>query len=387
MKGQSYFKGRSYVIEGGSLVLPDRVVEGGRLVVLDGRILWAGEAGAPDEPKTGSLPRIDAAGAIVTPGFMEMHIHGAGGIGFDAVCGGSDILAVRDFLYARGVTAFVPTLLCEERALSALVDAIDESGLPGSVLPGIYIEGPFVNPKRRGGIPENLIRPVDAGYLRQILSITRGKLRIMTVAPELPGVKDIYPILEEAGVRISLGHSDCDPSTCSLPPGDYSITHLFNAMSGISHKDAGLANLAFSETRSTVELNADSIHVNRECMRLVAAGIDPERLVLTSDAVVAAGLPFGTYQYFGHTVVSAAKGVRYEKTDTLMGSNKLGPQILRSWLDATGAPLWASVLALTSTPARVVGLGSLRGRLEPGMQADIVIWDREFTSPRHPAAL
>ncbi len=396
-------KCESYVLEGGTLVLPDRVLEGGCVTVVDGRI----ESIAPrsreeprdcEEPRVDEkpkpraasdaagapppgLPRLDARGAIITPGFMEMHIHGAGGIGFDAVSGGTDILAIRDFLLARGVTAFVPTLLCDERALIALVDAIDESGLPERVIPGIYVEGPFVNPKRRGGIPESLIRPVDPDYLRRILRLTRGKIRIMTVAPELPGIESVYAILQEAGVMISLGHSDCDPAVSPLPAGIFSITHLFNAMSGISHRQAGLANLAFSDSRPFVELNADSIHVNRECMRLVAAGIGPGRLVLTSDAVVAAGLPFGTYRYFGHSVVSGARGVRYGTTDTLMGSNSLGPQILRSWLAATDAPLADSVLALTATPSRLLGMSGVRGRLAEGMMADLVIWDKGFATP------
>jgi N-acetylglucosamine-6-phosphate deacetylase len=385
-------KKESYAIEGGSFVLPDRVQEGGRLVVLDGRIdrieapatsaSGGGEGGAFAE-----LRRIDASGAVISPGFMEMHIHGAGGIGFDAVKGGGDILAIRDFLLARGISAFVPTLLCDEVALGRLVDAMDESGLPKSVLPGIYIEGPFVNPKRRGGIPANLIRPVDTDYLRRILSITRGKLAIMTLAPELPGIESVYDILEEAGVMISLGHSDCNPALCPLPGGVFSITHLFNAMSGISHREAGLANLAFSDSRPFVELNADSIHVNRECMRLVAAGIDPDRLILTSDAVVAAGLPFGKYRYFGYGVVSGERGVRYGETDTLMGSNRLGSQILRSWQRATGAPLAESLRAMTVTPARLLGMEKLRGGLAPGMPADIMVWDSGFSSPRRPEAL
>lgn len=361
------------------IALPDKMLSPGYIILRDGIIVDYGEGALPGDCRDCVLSSLE--GRIISPGLLELHIHGAGGIGFDSVRGPEDIHAVHAFLARHGVTGFVPTILCDEAAITALVAAIEASGLPESVIPGIYIEGPFVNPSRRGGIPLRLIREPDPDYLVHILELTRGRLKIMTVAPELPGIQSVYELLASRGVRISLGHSDCDLSSAPLPLTEFSVTHLFNAMSGVSHKTPGLANLPFSDSRPYVELNADSVHVNRESMRLVHRGIPSGRLALTSDAVVAAGLPFGLYPYFGFTVRSGQDGVRYEETGTLMGSNRVGSAIIRSFLSATDAPVEYALRSATDTPAAIAGVRHLRGRIERGMGADLVSWDEKFLDP------
>ncbi len=386
MENRKSTEAGSFILTGARLVLPDRVVEGQDLVVRDGIIENLVPEGEHRPAAQGALPVLDAGGALATAALVELHIHGALGIGFDSLgvdaeAGGAALKTLADKLAERGVGTFLPTMVCDLEALRRLSAAIDASGLDETVIPGIYVEGPFIAPEKRGGIMAETISAPDLGYLREVMEATGGKLRSMTVAPELPGVQAIYDALTEAGVRVCLGHSACDLERLMLPRGPYAITHLFNAMSEFSHKRAGLATLPFYDRTPWVELNADGVHVNDATLRACAAALDPGRLVLISDAAVAAGLPYGDYDYYGKAVRSGKDGVRYLE-GTLMGSNRLIPDVLRNWTVVTGASTPDAVRAATTTPAKVLGLEERIGSLERGRVGRVILWDHGFTAPR-----
>ncbi|MEI6873939.1 MAG: amidohydrolase family protein [Spirochaetota bacterium] len=373
-----------YALIGGRLVLPDSILEGASVIVQDGLIEAILERGTG---LPAHLPVYDAEGAWVTPGLLELHIHGAGGVGFDDL--GSDlassaasILRARDFLRTRGVTCFVPTLVCREAQISALAEALETAALPETEIPGIYVEGPFISSSKRGGIPDDTISSADPKVLDRLLGIALGRLRMMTIAPEVPGAEEIMEALTSKGILVCLGHSNCSLESAPLPRGDYSITHLFNAMSPFSHKEAGLAMLPFIDHRPYVELNADGVHVGETALRAAALSLDPERIMLISDAVVAAGLPHGEYSYYGMRIVSGSDGVRYADTGILMGSNRLAPDVLRNWLRVTGTSIQRAVRALSLTPARALGLADRRGAIRVGLAADLVVWEGDFDSVR-----
>jgi N-acetylglucosamine-6-phosphate deacetylase len=375
---------RNYLLVGGKLVLPRSVLEGGTVAVREGRIAAVLESG--DDLPSG-MERVDAAGAWVTPGLVEVHIHGAGGVGFDGLdankkSGARALAAARDFLRGRGVTCFVPTLACREAELSRLAAAIEEAAIPEQVLPGIYLEGPFINPERRGGIPLDAIRDPDTRYLGRLLNLSRGRLRLMTLAPELPGSREIVARLDAVGVLPCLGHSDAILGRITLPSGRFSITHLFNAMSPFSHKVPGLAMLPFVDRRPFVELNADGVHVNEETLRICAQAIEPDRLILVSDAIVAAGLPPGEYEYLGEKIIADGAAARYAATGVLIGSQRLAPEVLRNWMRVTGSSVPNAVKMLTLTPAQALGMDDRRGAIAPGLIADMVIWEGEFEGVR-----
>lgn len=377
----------SFVLSNASLVLPDRVLRQGALLVRDGLIeeIWEGEsagdlAHARGEGSHALPPVLDCQGAYVLPRLVEMHIHGCFGKGFEQLRGGQELIWLARRLRERGVGTFVPTILWDKEAVGRLVKSIEESGLPRSTVPGIHIEGPFVNPAKRGGISLANIGPPDPGLLDEILAVTKGLLKIMTLAPELPGAEALYGRLEAEGVLVSLGHSDARGAV-PLPSKAFSCTHLFNAMSGLDHRagQEGLANLGLSGRSAWVELNADGIHVNKSAMRVARSSVSPGSLILTSDAVVSAGLPFGEYRYFGFTAVSGASGVRYKESGTLIGSSKLGMEIVKSYMEATGAPLYEAVAAMSTNPSRALGLDQGRGGgIVPGAAAELFVWDKEL---------
>lgn len=362
----------------GSILVRDRKIEG---IFAKGMDKTVGTpAGIPDD-----LPRIDAAGAYVTPGLIELHIHGAGGVGFDElgdspVEGAICLARARAFLREHGVTTFLPTLIPGESSLEALAAAIEEAAFDEADLPGIYLEGPFIAAERRGGIPLEMVREPDEALLERMLKLAKGRLKFMTYAPELPGSKRIEARLRSAGVLPCLGHSAASLDRIDLPQGGYSLTHLFNAMSPFSHKqgEEGLAMLPFIDSRPFVELNADGVHVNAAALKACARALDPGKLILVSDAMVAAGLPYGEYSYFGQKIISGKNGVRYKDSDVLMGSNRLAPDLLRNWMRVTGASAPEAVAALSLVPARVLGIAARRGSIEAGKDASLVIWKGEF---------
>jgi N-acetylglucosamine-6-phosphate deacetylase len=383
----------TYIIEGADLILPDAIMPHATLAVREGRIahiLAEHELSSPldlPDPAFERAPLIHAADAFVAPSLVEMHVHGCGRWGFERIAGHEELLDAAGFLEERGVGCFVPTILWDERALSSLVAAILASGLPRGALPGIYLEGPFVNPAKRGGIQPENIRPADPSLARKILDAAQGLLKITTLSPELEGIGPINRIYQGAGVLVSLGHSDATLRSIAIPGHPYSMTHLFNAMRGIDHRDGGLANLAFSQSPDYVEVNGDGIHVNATCLQLSARAIPSDSLILISDAVIGAGLPQGTYRYFEHDVVSTERGVRYADTDVLMGSNRLGMDIVRNFASQAGVPLWQAVRAMSLVPRRALGTAKDFGSIEIGKFADIFIWDKEMKIATRPSAL
>jgi N-acetylglucosamine-6-phosphate deacetylase len=368
------------VLTGGKVVLPRSILEGGALVIKEGKIQAVLEKG---EKLPAGLPRRDLGSSWVTPGLVELHIHGCGGDAFDALgadprAGAETLTRAARYLRARGITSFVPTIVSRLTSIEELGCALEELSAPREEIPGIYIEGPFVSQAKRGGIPTEVISAPDARLLGRIINLARGRLALMTLAPELPGYREILARLEAVGVLPCLGHSDCDIDHITLPTGRFSVTHLFNGMSPISHKTPGLAMLPFLDRRAFVELNPDGVHVNEAALRICALALEPDRLMLISDAAPPAGLPSGRYGSKEGELVSDANGVRYASSGILMGSRLLGPEILKSWIRVTGASVPNAVRMMSLTPAQALGIDDRRGAIAPGRDAVLVVWKGEF---------
>ena len=331
----------------------------------------------------GSIPVFDVRGASLVPGFVELHIHGCGETGVEQSVERPAILEyTARFLSAYGINTFLPTLPCSEDAVAALAGVLDADPRLRERVPGIYVEGPFVNPEKRGGISLSLIRKPAPGILDRIIDLGRGYIKMMTVAPELPGAYGIIERLLEKGIVPCLGHSDCTAAdaltvmqqAAGKNPARFNITHLFNGMSGISHKRPGLAAVPFLEEECFFELNGDGIHVADEMLRIVGRHLRKDRMLLISDAVVSAGLEYGDYSYFGNEVVSDEQGVRYSENGVLIGSNRLIPQVCSHFSRATGCSAAEVLPMVTKNPRRLLGLGESCA-VRPGMKADLVAID------------
>jgi N-acetylglucosamine-6-phosphate deacetylase len=289
------------------------------------------------------------------------------------------------FLTTRGIGAFLPTTVADETALSSIAAALDSvvdvPGLHGRAV-GIYIEGPFVASSRRGGIPEALVREPSIEYLRTLIDAARSKIRIMTFAPELAGASGLFDSLASFGIQPSLGHSDArfaDLETYEniTPLG---VTHLFNGMSGISHKDPGLAQWAILNRTVFTELNCDGTHVHDAAIQL-ALRIRPwQRIVTISDAFAPAGLEGDSEAHqmaYGKPIVSHDSGVYYKDSGILVGSRRLVNEGVARLASRFSVPLpWAVAMA-SLNPARYLGFLE-KGALLPGYDGDVAIFSRDF---------
>jgi N-acetylglucosamine-6-phosphate deacetylase len=352
------------------------VLEGDRVAATGEGAGWAKHAG-------GGADVVDAAGALLTPGFIDLHGHGGGGRSFDEAASGDgaafgSALAVHR---AHGTTRSVISLVANpvaalERSLAAIADLTERDPL---VL-GSHLEGPFLAPGRRGAHnPDFLISPSPA-VTGRLTAAARGTLRQVTIAPELPGALDAVQALAEAGVVVAVGHTEAgeEQAQAAFDRGARLLTHAFNAMPGIGHRSPGPVVAAIRDERVTAELILDGVHVHPDVARLLLDAA-PGRVALITDAMAAAGAADGTYR-LGSLDVAVVDGVaRLTGPDgspgAIAGSTLTQDHALRLATRRCGMSLRAAVTALTWVPARALGLEGRLGRLAPGYAADAVLLD------------
>jgi N-acetylglucosamine-6-phosphate deacetylase len=365
----------NYIISNGKIILEDKILSGNQVVVSNGKILDVTE----DSGKYDNFHKIEADGCYVSPGFIELHIHGCSDFSLES--GSPDLLrGMAEFLSGKGINTFVPTVQCNETVIASLVKELEENRELSEKIPGLYVEGPFVNPEYKGGIQTKYIRTPDPEYLKRLIDISNNRIRLMTIAPETANMDEILRILYEHEIIPCFGHSGCDISILPalLPHKEYNITHLFNSMSRFSHKNSGLAMLPFLNNDVYFELNADGIHVNDESLRICREKLNSDRMILISDAVISAGDAYGDYLYYNKPVVSNESGVRYKEDNILIGSNRLISDVLKNFLKATKSSIVEAVKAATLNPCRLLGLDHIRGSIEPGKKADLILLDENL---------
>lgn len=321
---------------------------------------------------------VDAGGRWLVPGFLDLHGHGGGGHAYDD--GADDLAAAVATHRAHGTTRSVISLVANPlEALSAQLSYIADAASRDPLILGAHLEGPFLAPENRGAhSPEHLIEPSPAA-VDALLEASRGHLRQITLAPELPGAFEAIDVLVEAGVAVGVGHTvaDVDLARRAFDAGARILTHAFNAMPGIHHRAPGPIVAAFEDERVTLELILDGKHVHPSVAHLAFTAA-PGRIALVTDAMAAAGSADGDYT-LGDMTVAVRDGLAMLRgTNTIAGSTLTQDRALRiAMRDAHIAPT-AAVEALTLTPARALGLDHRHGLLAVGYAADAVLLDHEW---------
>jgi N-acetylglucosamine-6-phosphate deacetylase len=349
----------------GRLVLDDRI-EDGRVTIEDDLIVDVELVG----------PRADHA-PFITPGFVDVHVHGGGG--HDAMGGVGALDGMARHLLTRGVTSFLPTAVTAPLpVLAAFAEGV-RSWIPaapatGAEPLGFNLEGPFLADERRGAHdPTHLAAPADIS--RAALEPLLDGLRLITIAPELPGAIELIWWLRERGVVTSMGHSAAtiEQARAGYAAGGHSTTHLFNAMSGFDHRAPGLAVAALAADDAYVELIADGVHVHPALWPLITRLKGIDRLLLVSDAIALAGMGDGRARIGGLAVEVVGRRVTLVGTTTLAGSVIALDDAVRNLVEA-GIPLPTAVAAASRNPLAMLGIID-RGRIAVGQRADLVELD------------
>lgn len=363
----------------GRIVLPDSVLEGYALV-FDETIHRILPDGNPKE--LGCDVIIDAGGAYVTPGLIDVHIHGC--IGKDTSDGQpEDIRQMSEALAANGVTAWLPTTMTlpVERLhplfenLRAAVRASAEADWMGAEVLGVNMEGPYISPVRRGAHREDYIQKPDAAFVKQYADI----IRLVTIAPEVEGgMEFIREITRDTEVICSIGHTDADYAQAveAMQAGCTHATHLFNAMTGLHHRKPGVVGAALTQPEVYTELICDTFHIHPGLFALVAR-MKGDKLVLITDCMRAGGLPDGEFDLGGQKVT--VSGIHCLLPDGTIAGSVLklnqGAANLKRHTDLTMPEVLRTV---SLNPAASIGAAGRKGSLEVGKDADIVLMDENF---------
>jgi N-acetylglucosamine-6-phosphate deacetylase len=373
------------------LYTPQEEIQNPLLFIEDGLISAVSSRAQQEVPRNAKVIDLtnddltnDLGDATMAPGFIDIHMHG--GAGLDVMrAAPAELPHLNKFLATHGVTGYFPTTVAAPldqtcAALERLADAIETAqhssvSNDGAVQArplGIHLEGPFLSHKRRGvHPPEYLVEPTPQIFER-LWQAARGNVRMMTIAPELPGAIEVIAEAVRRHVLVSIGHSDAvlESARAGVQAGARHATHTFNAMRPLDHRDPGILGEVLTDSRLSADIIADGIHVAPEVVQLFLQAKGSERAVLITDATAAAGMPDGTYQ-LGPIQVEVKEG-RCMMDGKLAGSVLTMDRAVRNVTEFAGWSLQDAVRAATLNPARAASLGQ-HGQLAPGAEANLVV--------------
>jgi N-acetylglucosamine-6-phosphate deacetylase len=355
------------------------------LFIEDGLISAVSSRAQQEIPKNATVIDLAADGpaeAILTPGFVDIHMHG--GAGLDVMqASPAELPHLNGFLTTHGVTGYFPTTVAAPldqtcRALERLADAIDAAPSSSNAGPvqaqplGIHLEGPFLSHKRRGVHPPEYLVDPTLEIFERLWQAARGHVRMMTIAPELPGALEVIAEAARRKVCVSIGHSDAalEAAREGVRAGARHATHTFNAMRPLDHREPGILAEVLADDQLTADIIVDGIHVAPEVVQIFLRAKGFERSVLITDATAAAGMPDGIYQ-LGPIQVTVKDG-KCTKDGNLAGSVLTMDRAVRNVTQFSGWSLREAVRAATLNAAQAVGLPQ-HGHLIPGAEANIVV--------------
>lgn len=354
---------------------PERVIENGTMLVEGGRIVAVGAAAEVGVPSGATV--VDAAGLELVPGFIDLQFNGAFGLDFTE--NPETIWEVAARLPQYGCTSFLPTIITSPLETVDFAISVMRRGAPagyrGTRSLGLHLEGPFLNPQKKGAHNPAHMRPPVLDDVRHWTP--ENGVALVTLAPEQPGASEMIRELSSRGIVVSCGHSMAtyEETLAAFDAGATYGTHLFNAMPPLHHREPGLPGALLTDPRPVVGVIADRVHVHPAPVRIAFYAVGPDRLNLVTDAMAALGMAPGIYR-LGDFDVDVTQGFAQLRDGTLAGCIMPIDEALRSLHDLAGCS-WADALkTVTSTPARLLGRDDL-GALAPGKTADFVLLSAE----------
>ncbi|MCX7919020.1 MAG: N-acetylglucosamine-6-phosphate deacetylase [bacterium] len=376
-------KNNRIAIINGTIVTPISLIQNGTLVIENQRIKQVGHRERIKLPKDAVI--INAANQLVVPGFIDLHLQGA--YGYDVWDEPETALpTLCKNLLQGGTTAFLattefhpPTISRLSRFLATQNSAPDSE--PAATCIGIHLEGPFINPERKGGIPGESIQPPSKKLLKEIERLSQGNLKMLTIAPELLGTIPIIQHVVDHGIIAAIGHTNASFAEAkrSFDAGITHTTHIFNQMTPIHHRNSGATLACLLDDRISVQVICDGIHLDWEIIKLIYRLKGANRMVLITDAIRAAGLPDGIYHSQGHGRKIIVKNGKVTRPDgTIAGSTLTMNRAVANAVHYCQIPLKAAIRMATLTPAQILGVSHRIGSIAPNREANIVVLDNRF---------
>jgi N-acetylglucosamine-6-phosphate deacetylase len=359
--------GRFTLLRGARVLMPEGSLKAIDVLVEDGQIKDVGSV--REVPSGAEIVALD--GLTLAPGFIDVHVHGGGGfslLGADA----GEVERYSAWAVSRGVTSFLATICGGnlEHGI-ACAQAVSAAKPDGARILGVNFEGPFVSPERRGALPKDWLQPPDISVLDRLFDT--GDVRVMTIAPELDGADAVIRRTLDRGVAVSVGHTDAtyDVARRAFEAGASHVTHAFNAMRPLHHREPGPIGAAIASKNVTVEAIADGVHLHPATVRLLIQALGPDRVCLVTDAVTPAGLPSGVFR-IGSEEASLHDGSIRLPDGTIAGSAATMDGVVRNVVEWGCADLAGALRMASSVPARTAGVADRLGAISRGYDADLV---------------
>jgi len=332
---------------------------------------------------------IDADGKYLSPGFIDIHNHGNSG--YDTMDATFEAMeSISRFHIKNGVTGFLATTMTLplkeiEKAIKNVVDYIefqrneDKDKMKGSQVLGIYLEGPYFSQEKKGAQDPKYLRNPEVKELEEFLNISRGNIKVVPLAPELPGALEAIRYLKSKGITTSVGHSNATfaQTKTAINNGITLATHLYNGMRSFSHREPGVIGAVLTDERVYCEMICDGIHLHKASMEIAVKMKSKDKIVLISDAMMAAGLEDGEYQLGGRKVFVKNGEVRLPGGG-LAGSTLTLNRAVYNMVDLVNIPLQDAVRMASLNPAKAIGVDDRKGSIEIGKDADLIIFDENI---------
>ncbi len=366
-------------LHGGRIITPFRIIEDGSVIIENGTITGIDKAG--DTITHNQTRVIDVRDKFVCPGFADLLVHGGGGHGF-ADDNHDSIEKISSYFLSYGSTTMLASLFAKPeplllKDLSRIADYIETH--PGSNIRGIHMEGPYLNKQYKGAMNQDYLWKADTDSWKKMLDASRGHIKIMTIAPELPGAVEVMRAAAQAGVVLSIGHSTAsyDEVLNAIDNGAAHVTHMFNAMQNFHHRTPGIVLASLLHNELKIELIADTLHVHPAVIQLLLKLKGAGGIILVSDSIRAGGMHEGEYEFADQKIFMKEKKAFLED-GTLAGSTLTLNLAVKNMVEQAGAKITESVRMASLNALKVLNLEDRKGILAVGKDADIVVLSSSF---------
>lgn len=367
-----------FALIGGKIVTPFRIVNNGVVVIEDGVI---SEIGKSDVPIPDGYEVFDVSGRTITPGFVDLLVHGGGGYGF-ADENDESIGKVSEYFLRNGSTTVLASLFAKPHQL--LLDDLNRLSKyilenPGSNIYGIHMEGPYLNPELKGAMNENYLWKPSVESWEALWEASQGLIKIMTIAPELPGAIEVMRAAAKKGVVLSIGHSmaSYDEIELAIDNGAAHVTHIFNAMRPFHHRHPGVILGSLLRNELKIELIADTLHVHPAVMEFLLKLKGANGIILITDSIRAGGMHEGEYEFADQKVFMKDQKA-YLEDGTLAGSTLTLNIAIRNLVETANAKLTEAVRMASLNGAKVLNIENRKGILAVGKIADIAVMNDNY---------